>query len=88
MPPQARVGDTSTHGGTLVPGPAGPSKTMCDGRPIIRVSDILICPLHGPNPVVQGSPTTKSESLPHGRIGDPCACGAAIASGSDKMIVG
>lgn len=80
MPAVARLGDPGSHGGAIVT--ASPD-TDCDGGiPVARRGDTYACPIHGPNPIVQGSPTTDVNSRPVARVGDATACGAVIAAGS------
>lgn len=58
-------------------------------KPAARVSDTDACPLpgHGPNPVTAGSPNVLINSLPCARVGDPTACGDAIAVGIPTILV-
>jgi uncharacterized Zn-binding protein involved in type VI secretion len=50
-------------------------------KPIARVGDVHICPLHGPNAIVEGGKAT-ADGMPIARVGDLTACGAKIAQGS------
>lgn len=58
-------------------------------KPAARVSDTDACPLpgHGPNPVTAGSPNVLINNLPCARVGDPTACGDAIAVGIPTILV-
>lgn len=85
MPPVARIGDSGSHGGSIV---SGCATTRSDGPQVARVGDTYACPLHGPNPIAAGSSIMKIEGQRVARIGDPTACGAAITSGSPKWKVG
>lgn len=80
MPGVARLGDTGSHGGAIVTGsPTG----SCDGAPIARVGDTYACPIHGPNPIIEGSHHPYSlDGNPVSRLGDHTACGATITSAS------
>lgn len=84
MPPPIRLGDTSTHGGAMI---TSSSKSPMEGPNVCRIGDILACPLHGPNAVVEGSPDTLAEGPPVARQGDHTACGAALISGCSKTVV-
>lgn len=53
-----RLGDTGSHGGVVV---TASSKTWAEGALIARIGDIYACPIHGPNPIVGGSPDTEAE---------------------------
>jgi uncharacterized Zn-binding protein involved in type VI secretion len=79
MRPIARLGDTGSHGGAIS---TGSPDVFVNEIPVARVTDIYICPIHGPNPIVQGSSLLTANMLRVARIGDPTACGATIASGS------
>ena len=51
MPPAARVGDTTSHGTPLSPGP-GSFNVLIGGMPAWRTtSDAHACPLISPGPV-------------------------------------
>lgn len=84
MPPPIRLGDTSTHGGAMV---TSAQKSLCEGPEICRIGDILDCAVHGPNPVVEGSPDTLCEGPRVARQGDHTACGAALISGATRTLV-
>ena len=79
MPLIARRGDTSTHGGTIV---TSASKTLCEGELVAREGDILDCPIHGPNPIVEHSEKLFVEGKQVARQGDLAQCGAALVSGA------
>lgn len=83
MPLIVRLGDTSTHGGAVVTSAA---KSYCEGALIARETDILLCPVHGPNPIVGHSDKLKCEGLFVARQGDATACGAALISGANKSV--
>lgn len=75
----ARLGDTSTHGGAII---TSASKTLCEGALVARETDILNCPIHGPNPIVGHSSKLMVEGLFCARHGDETACGATLISGA------
>lgn len=81
MPLIVRLGDTGTHGGSVV---TAASKWRCEGSPIARKGDTYDCPLHGPNPIAQGSSKWQCEGASIARHGDATACGAALISGAAK----
>lgn len=81
MPLIARLGDTSSHGGSIV---TSASKTYCEGQLIARKGDILNCPIHGPQPIVGHSSKLKVEGKFCARNGDVAACGATLISGATK----
>jgi uncharacterized Zn-binding protein involved in type VI secretion len=81
----ARLGDTSSHGGTII---TAASKTTCEGKPVARVTDMLDCPAHGANPIVTGSPRYLVEGHQCARTGSVTACGATIIGGASKSVCG
>ncbi len=93
----ARVGDTTSHGTPLGPGPGCPTVTIA-GQPAWRAtSDVHACPLFdGPKPhvggvVAVGSLTVMIGGLPAARQGDMVVeAGApnAIAGGAPTVTIG
>lgn len=81
MPLVVRLGDSGTHGGSVV---TAASKWRCEGALIARQGDIYACPIHGPNPIVGGSVKWICEGAPVARHGDATACGATLISGAIK----
>jgi len=81
----ARLGDTSTHGGSII---TSASKTYAEGPLAARKTDILACPIHGPNPIVSNvADAVPIEGQPAAKHGSVCACGAVIISGATKTFV-
>ena len=81
MPLIIRLGDGSSHGGTVVTSAA---RWRCEGTLIARKGDLLDCPIHGLQPIVEGSSKWFCEGLPIARDGDAAACGAMLKSGAVK----
>lgn len=77
MPPAARVGDTTSHGTPLSPGP-GSANVLIGGMPAWRAGiDMHTCPLQMPGPVphvggvvAMGSATVLINNMPAARQGD------------------
>ena len=76
MPPAARMGDTTSHGTPLGPGPGCPT-VLIGGMPAWRAgADFHACPLfNGPAPhvggvVAMGSTTVLIGGMPAARVGD------------------
>lgn len=92
MPGAARVGDQSTHGGTVV-GPGVPT-VLIGGMPAAVVGDMHACvipspPPHPPaTPFVAGSSTVLIQGRPALRQGDSCGCGASVAVGLPTVVLG
>lgn len=57
-------------------------------KPVARVGDTHVCPLHGPNPIVTGAPDTPVNNRPVARVGDQTACGAVILTGAPSFGIG
>jgi uncharacterized Zn-binding protein involved in type VI secretion len=95
--PAARLGDLTSHGTPLVPGPGCPT-VLIAGQPAWRAGgDVHACPLFdGPKPhvggvVAVGSVTVLIGGLPAARQGDLVVeVGApnAIALGAPTVIIG
>jgi uncharacterized Zn-binding protein involved in type VI secretion len=92
MPPAARVGDVSVHGGTIT-GP-GVSTVLIGGQPAAVVGDMHVCVLppvsHQPTVSVfpSGSGTVLVSGRPLLRTTDACICGAMAAVGAPTVLVG
>src|SRR5689334_17471670 len=95
--PAARLGDLTSHGTPLGPGPGCPS-VLIGGQPAWRAgSDMHLCPLSdGPKPhvggtVAVGSPTVLIGGLPAARQGDTVIEAGppnAIAVGLPTVLIG
>ncbi len=75
MPPAARIGDLTSHGTPLAPGPGSPNVTI-GGKPAWRtMADFHSCPIAYPKPhvggvVLVGSKTVLINGMPAARLGD------------------
>ncbi len=97
MPPAARVGDPTSHGTPLSPGP-GSTNVMIGGMPAWRAGiDMHTCPLltalvpHVGGVVAVGSPTVLVNNVPAARVGDSIVeCGPpnAIIVGCPTVLIG
>lgn len=92
MPPAARVGDTTTHGGSIT-GP-GVSTVLIGGSPAAVAGDMHKCSLP-PNshpltvsPFPMGSATVLVGGRPVLRTTDACICGAKAAVGAPTVMIG
>jgi len=92
MPPAARVGDISTHGGTIA-GPGVPT-VLISGTPAAVALDNHVCVLppvsHQPTASIfpMGSVTVLIGGKPALRVGDVCICGASAAVGDPTVQIG
>lgn len=95
--PAARVGDTTSHGTPLGPGP-GSTNVLIGGMPAWRATaDFHVCPLvtalvpHVGGVVAMGSATVLINNLPAARQGDMIVESAppnAIAMGCTTVMIG
>ncbi|HEU4593526.1 MAG TPA: PAAR domain-containing protein [Pyrinomonadaceae bacterium] len=95
--PAARVGDQSSHGTPLAPGP-GSTNVLIGGKPAWRATaDFHTCPLFdGPKPhvggtVLVGSTSVLINSLPAARQGDQvveASAPNAIVLGELTVLIG
>jgi uncharacterized Zn-binding protein involved in type VI secretion len=83
MPPAARLGDKSSHGGIII---TASSDIFVDGIPIARTGDLHECPIHGHGitPLTSSS-TVHMDGRSVIRIGDKAGCGATIIQGSPDV---
>jgi uncharacterized Zn-binding protein involved in type VI secretion len=92
MPAAARVGDTSTHGGTLT-GP-GAASVKIAGMPAAVAGDMHACslPPNSHQPTVSAFPSGSGTVLIAGmqalRTSDACICGAKAAVGAPTVMIG
>jgi uncharacterized Zn-binding protein involved in type VI secretion len=92
MPPAARLGEKTNHPGTIAG--AVVTSVFLDGRPAAVRGSTHICALppkagpHPPNPIVGGSRSVFIGGRAAARLGDRCACGAHVVSGTSKVFIG
>lgn len=77
--PVARVTDQISHGGTIISG--SPTRTF-NGLAAARVTDQVMCSIHGLQTITTGSPLYTVNGLALARVGSLCSCGATITTGS------
>ncbi|MGB7196094.1 MAG: PAAR domain-containing protein [Collimonas pratensis] len=71
------VGDKNVPGGTVMTG--SPTDTVF-GRAIARIGDLVNCPLHGINKIIEGCPTFTAMGVPVALDGHVSECGCALVS--------
>ena len=97
MPPAARIGDTTSHGGSII---AGFPTVLIGGQPAARITDMHVYPMQTPGvpPIPHvggpisgpGSPTVLIGGLPAARVGDMAVCTGppdSIAMGCPTVII-
>ena len=83
MPAVARLGDPSSHGGTIV---SASANLTADGIAVARAGDLHSCPLSGHGITALSSSSTKTNGAKSlVRVGDTAGCGAVISSGSPTV---
>lgn len=82
-PAIVRLGDTGSHGGVV--STASPD-VEARGERVARVGDTYDCPVHGPNPIVEGSAGVTANGQPVARHGDATSCGATLVSSIDVEV--
>jgi len=92
MPPAARIGDTTSHGGTVAP--PGVPTVLIGSTPAAVAGGMHICAITPPPPHPTSSPFTKGSGTvliggrPALRVGDSAACGANIVLGAPTVVIG
>ncbi|MBD0742323.1 PAAR domain-containing protein [Streptomyces sp. CBMA152] len=100
MPPAARTGDATDHGGIIATPPPGAitvATVLIGGRPAAVVGSLHECVPHvelGPANLVLPSPAglltgeVLIGGLPAARMRDRTTCGAQIVSGAFDVLIG
>lgn len=92
--PAARLGDMTSHGGSIV---TGCSTVLIGGKPAARVGDRHVCPMvdfltpHVGGPIVMGSSTVIIGGMPAARVTDIATCNgppAMISLGCPNVLIG
>lgn len=81
MPRDSRITDIGSHGPMIV---TGSPNVLDEGKQSARVGDIYLCPVHGPQPILTGSPKTMVNNRRNVRVTSVARCGAVIVSGAAK----
>ncbi|AEW99548.1 PAAR domain-containing protein [Streptantibioticus cattleyicolor] len=100
MPPAARTGDATDHGGVITtppPGAVAVETVLIGGRPAAVTGSLHVCPAHpelGPaNVILPGAATggpglVLIGGLPAARARDRTACGAQVVVGAFDVLIG
>ncbi|MFM0666701.1 PAAR domain-containing protein [Paraburkholderia sediminicola] len=80
----AYEGDYTSHGGTIL---SGSDRININGRRAARVGDIVSCPIHGDNEIIEGSASMTDAGVPVSRDGDRTQCGSFLIATSDGATV-
>ena len=80
MPPAARMGDPTAHGGTII---MGFPTVLIGGQPAARMGDMHVCPMQTPGvppiphvggPILIGLPNILIGGQPAAVMGAECIC--------------
>lgn len=80
----AYEGDSTSHGGKIL---TGSDRIKVKGRRAARVGDMVFCPIHGDNRIVEGGGGIKDAGTPLSRDGDKTQCGSVLIAVSDGATV-
>jgi len=95
--PAARMGDPTSHGGSIV---VGFPTVLIGGMPAARLGDMHACPMATPGtppvphvggPITQGSATVLIGGMPAARMGDMATCTGppdTIVMGCPTVLIG
>lgn len=85
MPACARIGDSISHGGSII---QGSDNVFAEGSGVARIGDAVWCSIHELQHIVSGSSSVLTNGRGTARVGDSISCGATITSGANSVIVG
>ncbi|MDH6121443.1 PAAR domain-containing protein [Kitasatospora sp. GAS204B] len=100
MPPAARTGDATDHGGVITtppPGAVAVETVLIGGRPAAVAGSLHACVPHVelgpanlvlPNLGAAAGGEVLIGGLPAARMGDDTACGATISTGAFNVLIG
>lgn len=69
------VGDRTTHGGVVI---SGAESNCVAGKPIARVGDMVTCPEHGTNAIIEGASSMNIKGVPVTLEGCKTECGSVL----------
>lgn len=72
-----RLGDPTSHGGTVV---SASSVVIINGKPLARIGDSVTCPIpgHGVVTIVEGDTAWTDDGKPIALEGHKTSCGASL----------
>ncbi|MDR0807070.1 MAG: PAAR domain-containing protein [Enterobacteriaceae bacterium] len=71
------LGDATTHGGKVI---SASSTMFINGVQIALRGDLVSCPEHGTNSIIEGDPTTTENGVPVVVNNCLCECGCRVIS--------
>ncbi|WP_211466255.1 PAAR domain-containing protein [Collimonas silvisoli] len=76
------VGDGTDHDGTVV---TGSDTDMIDGKPMARIGDLVDCPKHGLNKIIEGDPAITIDGIPVAVTNCKTECGSRLKGSGDPV---
>lgn len=80
-----RLGDATTHGGQVIQASSGMDFM---GKPAALVGDLVSCPIHNVNPIVEGNSSMSFNGKQVVVDGCLCACGCKVISSLPSVSIG
>src|SRR5579864_4778089 len=71
----AYEGDSTSHGGKIL---SGSDRIKIKDRRAARVGDIVSCPIHGDNKIIEGGTSMTDAGVPVSRDRDRIQCGSFL----------
>ncbi|MEX5996580.1 PAAR domain-containing protein [Providencia vermicola] len=81
MKGMACLGDKNTHGGHVV---SASSTMYINGKQVALVGDIVSCPKHGNNPIIEGAASAFDNGIAIVVDQCLCACGCRVISSESE----
>ncbi|EMN4129530.1 PAAR domain-containing protein [Providencia vermicola] len=75
------LGDKNTHGGHVV---SASSTMYINGKQVALVGDIVSCPKHGNNPIIEGAASAFDNGIAIVVDQCLCACGCRVISSESE----
>lgn len=77
------LGDPTNHGGMVISG--SPNDTI-DGKRVARFGDLVDCPMHGTNRIIEGLPSYCVDGMPVALEGHHTECGSVLIGTSASTV--
>ena len=84
MPALACLGDATTHGGKIV---SASSTLFVNGIQVALVGDLISCPEHGTNRIIEGDPTAFENGVSVVVDNCLCECGCQVISSQNDSAI-
>ncbi|WP_380180846.1 PAAR domain-containing protein [Kalamiella sp. sgz302252] len=81
MPALVLLGDSNTHGGKVI---TASSTLFIEGIQVALVNDLVSCPFHGVNRIIEGDATAMDNGVPIVVDNCLCECGCKVKSSSPE----